>query len=134
MKEMTTGRRTRLPLQKIDEKTNELIDIYRNYLMSINIRVDRERAWEMLQKAHRLPYEYLIYLNEEDGIEYQGQGAHITHKHGDQLLVVKELGRFELKAVSSRKDQTKQATIRYKIPNDLLNEVRERVKVKDEEN
>lgn len=116
----------RLPLQKIDERTNEIIDLFRDFLFSVGVRTTRERAWVILKKAHRLPFEYLIYLNEDEGIEYQGQGVHISAKHGNQLMVIKELGRFEIQSTKQR-----QATIKYKPPKDLVAEVKERVKVNE---
>lgn len=131
-KKLTRGKSMRLPLQKIDKRTNEIISLFRDFLFSVGVRTSHERAWVILQKAHRLPFEYLIELNKE-GIKYQGSGQHISAKHGNQLMVIKELGRFELKAVSARKDQEKQSTIRYTIPRDLLREVREKVKVLDDE-
>lgn len=121
--------RRRLKLQKIDEDTNELIDLFREFLFSIGVRSSRERAWKILQKAHRLPYEYLIDKNHL-GIEYHGQGTHISSRHGNQLMVVKDLGRFEMKAVSDRKDPPSyNATIKFKPSKDLVREIRERVPV-----
>lgn len=119
----------RLKLQKIDEDTNALIDNFRAYLFSIGIRTTREKTWLILQKAHRLPYEHLIEKNKE-GIEYQGQGQHISAKHGNQLMVIKELGRYEVKAVSNRKkDLEYNATIRFRPSQDLTQEIREKIPV-----
>lgn len=131
MKKLTERKRMRQPLQKIDDDTNKLIDLFKDFLHSNGIRTTRERAWIILQKAHRLPFEYLIEKN-TDGIEYQGAGQHISSKHGNQLMVVKELGRFEVKAVSDRKSRSRKATIRYKLPNDLLTEIQERIPVEDD--
>lgn len=121
----------RISLQKIDEQTNEVIDLYREYLFSIGVRASRERAWNMLQMAHQLPYNYLITKN-TDGITYQGQGVHISSKHGNQLLVMKGLGRFELKAVKSGA-QGLTSTIRYKPSADLLKRIQDNVPVIQEE-
>ena len=41
-------------------------------------------------------------------IKYQGAGAHISHKHDSQLLVIKNIGRFEIKGVSSKKTKRRQ--------------------------
>ena len=129
-KKLTERKRMRQPLQKIDDDTNKLIDLFKDFLHSNGIRTTRERAWIILQKAHRLPFEYLIEKN-TDGIAYQGAGQHISSKHGNQLMVVKELGRFEVKAVSDRKSRNRKATIRYKLPNDLLTEIQERIPVEE---
>lgn len=127
--ELAKGRVSRLPVQKIDERTNEIIELFTQFLFSVGVRTSKQRAWEILKKAHRLPFEYLIALNEDDGIEYQGQGKHLSAKHGNQLMVIRELGRFELKAVSDRRSREKRPTIKYIVPKDLLAETRERIKV-----
>lgn len=98
-------------LQKVDKDTNDLIDQVREYLFSIGIRTTRERAWDIFQAIHQLPYKILIERNKT--IKYQGAGAHISHKHENQLLVVKNIGRFEIKGVSSKKDKKKTATIKF---------------------
>ena len=43
MKNRRTKRR-RLPLQKIDEATNNLIDEYQAFLFSMGVRISRERG------------------------------------------------------------------------------------------
>ena len=43
-------------LQKADKDTNDLIDQVREYLFSIGIRTTRERAWDIFQSVHQLPY------------------------------------------------------------------------------
>lgn len=119
----------RLKLQKIDDDTNALIDNFRAYLFSIGYRATREKAWLILQKAHKLPYEHLIEKN-KGGIYYQGQGKHISSKHGDQLMVVRELGRFEVKAVSDRKEETSYSSvIKFKPSQDLVEEIKNSVPV-----
>lgn len=130
---LTRVKRSRLSLQKVDERTNEVIDLFTKFLFSVGIRTTKERAWVILKKAQRLPFEYLIALNEEEGIEYQGAGKHISAKHGNQLMTIRELGRYELKAVSSKKDDKKTATIRYVLPTDLQQEIMDKIKVKGEQ-
>lgn len=98
-------------LQKIDQDTNDLIDRVRAYLFSVGIRTTRERAWDVFQNVHRIPYEMMIEKNPK--IKYQGQGQHITHKHGSQLMVIKNVGKFELKGVSVTKDKKKKASIKF---------------------
>jgi hypothetical protein len=104
-------------LQKADKDTNDLIDQVRDYLFSIGIRTSRERAWDIFQNVHQLPYKMLIERNPT--IKYQGVGNHISHKHGDQMLVIKHLGRFEIKGVSSKKDQKKTAAIKFAPSNEI---------------
>lgn len=124
----------RLKLQKIDEDTNNLIDNFRAYLFSLGIRTTREKTWLILQKAHRLPYEHLMEKNSE-GIKYQGQGKHISSRHGNQLMVIKELGRYEVKAVSSRqKDVAYSSTIKFKPSQDLLEEIKSNIPVISHQN
>jgi len=104
-------------LQKADDDTNELIDEVQKYLFSIGIRTSKERAWDIFQTVHQLPYKVLIEKNPT--IKYQGVGAHISHKHGSQLLVIKHLGKFEMKGVSSKKDQKKTASIKFSPSNEI---------------
>jgi hypothetical protein len=104
-------------LQKADKDTNELIDQVQKHLFSIGIRTSRERAWDIFQTIHQLPYRYLIEKNPV--IKYQGVGAHISHKHGSQMLVIKHLGKFEIKGVSDKKDKKKKASIKFKPSNDI---------------
>ena len=115
-------------LQKADKDTNELIDRVKDYLFSVGIRTSRERAWDILQNVHQIPYKMLIERNPK--IEYQGVGAHISHKHGDQLLVVKHLGKFEIKGVGAKRDQKKTAAIKFTPSNDIKKMV-EQVEVID---
>lgn len=120
----------RVGLQKVDEDTNKLIDDFRAFLFSIGYRATREKAWTVLQKAHKIPYEHLIEKNKE-GIEYQGQGRHISAKHGNQLMVIRELGRFEVKAVSNRnkEEESYSATIKFKPSQDLMDEIKSSIPV-----
>lgn len=104
-------------LQKVDKDTNDLINEVRKYLFSVGIRTSRERAWDILQTVHQLPYKILIDKNPR--IKYQGAGAHISHKHGDQLLAIKHLGKFEIKGVSSKKDKKKTATVKFTPSNEI---------------
>lgn len=104
-------------LQKSDKDTNELIDKVRDYLFSIGIRTTRERAWDIFQTVHQLPYKMLIERNPV--ITYQGNGQHISYKHGNQLLVVRHLGRFEIKGVSARKNKKKVAAIKFSPSYDI---------------
>jgi len=113
-------------LQKADKDTNELIDSVRDYLFSVGVRTSRERAWDIFQNVHRIPYKLLVSRNKE--IPYQGQGKHISHKHGDQLLVIKNIGKFELKGVSMKKDQQKKATIKFSPSAEIKAEI-EKIKV-----
>lgn len=113
-------------LQKSDKDTNELIDMAKAYLFSVGVRTSRERAWDILKNMHQLPYKLLVARNKQ--IEYQGQGVHISHKHGDQLLVVRNIGRFELKGVSSRKTKEKTATIKFTPSEEIKKEV-QKIKV-----
>lgn len=112
-------------LQKDDEHTKNLIKEMKSFLFSIGIRTSEERAWTILQHAFKLPFAYMIDLNKE--IEYQGQGTHISSKHGDQLLVIKNLGRFELKAVG--KEGFRKPVIKFIPSEDVKNEVISKVKV-----
>lgn len=113
-------------LQKADEDTNNLIDAFRDYLFSVGIRTSRERAWDIFKTSFKLPFELLVRKNET--IKYQGPGAHISHKHGDQLLVIKNVGKFELKGVSMKKDQKKRAAIKF-VPSADVREMVEQVVV-----
>lgn len=115
-------------LQKVDKDTNELIEEFRKYLFSIGIRTSSERAWDILQKAYKVPFEFLIEKN--DTIKYQGAGAHISHKHGDQLLVVKNLGKFEVKGIVNKTTGTKRATVKFS-PSADIRELAEKIKVED---
>lgn len=122
----------KVKLQKVDEDTNALIDEFRAFLFSIGYRATREKAWIILQKAHKLPYEVLMDKNKE-GIEYQGQGRHISSRHGNQLMVIKELGRFEVKATVDKSSDEMfgyNATIKFKPSQDLVKEIRETIPVR----
>lgn len=117
-------------LQKADADTNELINQVRDYLFSIGIRTSRERAWDIFQKVHQLPYLMLIEKNPE--IEYQGVGQHISHnKHSKQFLAIKNVGRFELKGVSSTRDQKKKAAVKFMPSAEMKRLVAEKVEVKE---
>jgi len=115
-------------LQKSDKDTNELIDKVKDYLFSVGIRTTRERAWDILQNVHQLPYKMLIEKNPE--IKYQGQGQHIIQsKHGSQVLVIRHLGRFELKGVGRK--ESKKAAVKFVPSKALKNKIEESVKVTD---
>ena len=114
-------------LQKVDADTNTLIEMVKNYLFSVGVRTSKERAWDIFQAIHQLPYKLMLEKNSE--IKYQGQGAHITHKHGNQLLVIKNVGKFELKGVSVRKDKEKKATIKFTPSAEIRRLVEENIKV-----
>lgn len=118
-------------LQKTDKDTNELIDIVKDYLFSVGVRTSRERAWEIFKAIHKLPYKIMVEKNPV--IKYQGQGRHISSKHGDQLLSIKDVGRFELMGVSSKKGQQKRAAIKFTPSNDIK-ELIETIKVLEEDN
>jgi hypothetical protein len=117
-------------LQKADKDTNDLIDMVKNYLFSVGIRTSRERAWDVFQAIHKLPYKLIA--NRNPSIVYQGQGQHILAKHGNQLLVIKEVGRFELKGVSSKKGQPKHAAVKF-IPSADIQKLIGKIEVKDSE-
>lgn len=115
-------------LQKIDLDTNAMINAVQQYLVSTHKlkTVTRDMAWQIFQTIHKLPYHVLISRNPE--IEYQGQGRHLSHKHENQLLVIKDLGRFELQGVSSKKDLAKSARIKF-TPSKDIDRLLENVKV-----
>lgn len=106
-------------LQKVDKDTNELIDRVKNYLFSIGIRTSRERAWEVFRAIHHMPYELLIEKNPK--IKYQGAGQHISHKHGNMLLSIKNVGKFKLQGVSTKQGKKKKAAIKFEPSNEMKN-------------
>ena len=116
-------------LQKVDKDTNELIDMVKEYLFSVGVRTSKERAWDIFQTIHQLPYRFMVERNKE--IKYQGQGMHITHKYGNQLLTIKNIGKFELKAVSVKKDSIKRPTIKFTPSAEIRSLIEENVKVID---
>lgn len=117
-------------LQKADKDTNDLINQVKEYLFSIGIRTSRERAWDIFQTVHQMPYLMLVERNPE--IEYQGVGQHISHnKHGNQFLAIKSVGRFELKGVSSKREQKKKAAVKFMPSAEMKKLVAEKVKVKE---
>jgi hypothetical protein len=114
-------------LQKIDKDTNDIIDEVRDYLFSVGVRTSRERAWDILYNIHKIPYEHLAKKNHK--IVYQGQGFHLSHKrHGEQLMVVRNLGRYELKAVSSRKDKDKSPSVRF-VPSPDITKIFDEIEI-----
>ena len=115
-------------LQKIDKDTNDLIEQYRQYLMSVGIRTSKERAWDILQQAYKLPFEFLVSKNQS--IKYQGAGAHISHKHNNQLMVIKNLGKFEVKGIVNKATGTKRATVKFTPSNDIK-ELTNKIEVTD---
>lgn len=114
-------------LQKTDKHTKKLIKEMRKLLFSMGIRTSHERAWAILQASFKLPFEYIIGLNKE--IEYQGSGVHISSKHGDQLVVVKDLGRFEVKAVG--KKGKRKAAVKFVPSEDIKRLAEETIEVKE---
>ena len=114
-------------LQKVDKHTKKLIEEMRKALFSMGVRTSNERAWAILQAAFKLPFEYIIGLNEE--IEYQGAGVHISSKHGDQLVVIKDLGRFEVKAVGN--EGNRKAVVKFIPSEDIKNLAEEAIRVKE---
>ena len=114
-------------LQTKDTRSNELIDKVTAYLFSVGIRTTRERAWDIIQNVHRIPYEMLVELNPV--IKYQGQGTHISRKHGNQLLSIRNLGNFELKGVSNKKGMAKKASIRFRPSKTLRRYIEENIEV-----
>lgn len=117
-------------LQKSDKDTNELIDKMRDYLFSVGIRTTRERAWDIFLKAHEIPYDTLLKNNQE--IEYQGNGKHILQStHESQILVIRNLGRYELKGIKGNSGKTRKASIKFIPSEKIKNKVEESVKVND---
>ena len=116
-------------LQKKDEKTNELIERVRKYLFSVGVRTSKERAWDIFQNVFTIPFEYMAEKNPK--IKYQGSGVQISKKHGDQLLVVKGIGRFEVQGVSVKKDRSKKAAIKFK-PAQEIRSLFEKIEIEEE--
>jgi len=117
-------------LQKSDKDTNELIEEVTKFLFSVGVRTSRERAWAIFEGIHKLPYKLMVKKNPV--IKYQGQGNHISSKHGSQLLTIKNVGRFELKGVSSRKDQKKTASITF-VPSADIRDLVSTIEVLEED-
>lgn len=120
-------------LQKADSDTNALIDAVQVFLLEYfrkkgikGLNITREFAWEVFQTVHKLPYVLLINRNPE--IKYQGVGQHISKKHGSQQLVIKEVGKFELQGVSMKRGQEKRAAIKFRPSKDIT-KLLENVKV-----
>lgn len=113
-------------LQKVDKDTNELIDAVKDFLFSVGVRTSRERAWEIFKEVYKIPFRMLIERNDE--IKYQGQGTHLSSKHGAQLLVVHDIGRFELKGIA--KGPSKKAVVKY-VPSQDIKNLAARIKVID---
>lgn len=118
-------------LQKVDEETLDIVGLTQDILFSLGIRTSKERAWEVFKRLNKLPFEYLINRNKKDGIEYQGQGVHLSSKHANQRLVIKEVGQYELKAVSARKSLEKKAVVKF-TPSEDIKKLALEVEVKDE--
>lgn len=115
-------------LQKIDDDTNELIDRVKGYLFSVGIRTSRERTWDIIQNITTLPYEMLAERN--DVIKYQGQGKHITHKHGNQMMVIRDIGKYELKGVSRSKEDAKRASVKF-LPSAAITSLFDKIEVEE---
>ena len=77
---------------KIDTDTVELIEEVRRYLFSIGIRTSRERAWDIFKSVFQIPFNMLIEKNPK--LEYSRRPA----RNSSQVLSVRDLGRFVLKA------------------------------------
>ena len=116
-------------LQKTDKDTKELIKEVQKYLFSVGIRTSKERAWDIFQNVFKIPY--MMMLERNDKIPYQGAGRHITHNHGEQLLTVKNIGKFELKGVSDKKSKSKRASIRFVPSYEIKRLIEESVEVLD---
>lgn len=121
-------------LQKADADTNALIDAMQAFLLDyfrskgiMGLPITREFAWDVFSTVHKLPYALLI--NRNPVIEYQGPGTHISSKHGSQQLVIKNIGKFELKGVSARKDLKKKPSIKFKPSKDIIQMLEENVEV-----
>jgi len=119
-------------LQKIDEDTLELIKRANQLFFRVGIRTDEERTWEIIKELFKLPFKMIIEKNPE--IEYQGKGVHLTNKqHPTQVMTIRELGRFELKAVSTRQNNIKRPAIRFKPTKEIQLLAEQKVKVIDSE-
>jgi len=115
--------------QKQDKDTLALISAVKQYLFSLGIRVDDQKAFDIFLIMNKLPYYVLIDRNES--ITYQGQGTHLTHKeNSSQILVVKDIGRFELKAVKGNNTFTPK--FRFIPSQDLQDLVKKEVRVNAE--
>jgi hypothetical protein len=106
-------------LQKVDQDTNDLIAEIQKFLFSVGVRTSKERAWEIFKACYKIPFEMLIERN--DTIEYQGQGVHLSSRHDKQRLVIKDIGKFELKGVSMKKDAKKTAAVKFVPSYDIKN-------------
>lgn len=106
-------------LQKKDIDTNALIDEVQKFLFSVGVRTSKERAWEIFKTCFKLPFELLISRNEK--IEYQGQGVHLSSRHNVQRLIIKSIGKFELKGVSSKNTVNKKAVVKFVPSKDIKN-------------
>jgi len=111
-------------LQKADKDTNALIDTMQAFLLEYfrkkgirGLNITREFAWEVFHTAHKLPYVLLINRNPQ--ITYQGVGQHISSKHGSQQLVIKDIGKFEIQGVSMKRDDSKHASIKFRPSKDI---------------
>lgn len=98
--------------QRKDTRTRYFIKKFRAFLLSKHLRVDEDRAWEILYASYSIPFEYLVEKNPK--IEYQGKGVHLSSKHKNQILHIYGLGTFEVKAVSPRRSKKgKRAVIKF---------------------
>lgn len=118
-------------LQKVDKDTLEVIDIVTDTLFRLGVRTSKERAWEIFKQLNKIPFEFLIDRNKE--IEYQGQGVHLSSKHAKQRLVIKDIGKYEVKAVSARKSLDRKAVIKFTPSEDIKNYALENIKVMQNE-
>ena len=114
-------------LQKIDQDTNDLIEEVQKFLFSVGVRTSKERAWAIFKACYKIPFEMLITRN--NTIEYQGQGVHLSSRHNKQRLVIKDIGKFEIKGVSMKKDIAKTAVVKFIPSYDIKNLVAAKVEV-----
>jgi hypothetical protein len=117
-------------LQKADQETIEFIKLIKQTLFSLGIRTSEERAWEVFKSLNKLPFQVLIDKNKEEGIKYQGQGVHLSSKHANQRLVIKDVGQWEIKAVSARKGMARKAVVKF-TPSEDIKKLALEVEVKE---
>lgn len=114
-------------IQVKSELTNEFLDELVDFFFQANIRVERKRAYMLFREITKLPYKFLIEKNRE--IPYRGQGVHINSEHGNQLLSIWGVGKYEVKAVSSSKDKAKTPKVKFTPSADIKKLVKENVRV-----
>lgn len=124
-------------LQKADVDTNAIIDAMRLYLVEYyrrlgikGLTITREMAWDFFQVSHKLPY--LLLIERNPIIQYQGKGKRVSKKLANQQLVIKEIGKFVLQGVSGKADQPKKAAIKF-TPSKGVQNLLTTIKVEDED-